>query len=201
MRPSKILYTLAALDDNGFCAAVTGAIQTTPWTTIAGAPADGTAHATTLYSTANLSAITITVNGTDAEGRTQSESIAGPNSTTVTLTAYFKTVTSVSASATLGANTMDVGWTAVAVTPLYPQDYHSFNQAVLSVETTGTIDYTIQQSPVNAFEMVAADWITLGSPNLTEGTAVMAALNATATRVLVNSHTSGTLTICRSQGR
>lgn len=201
MRPSKLSYTLSALDADGFAVNVTGAIQTTPWTTIASAPADGLAHQTTLYSAANLSAITITVNGTDCEGRTQSESIAGPNATTTTLTKYFKTVTSVTATATLGANTMLVGWTASCVTPLYVQNYRALNPVSISVEAGGTIDYTIQQSVVAAFDMTVDDWFTLGSPNYTESASGSAVLNATATRILVNSHTSGTLTICRSQGR
>ena len=201
MRPSKKTYTLAALDADGFAVNVTGAIQTTPWTTIAGAPSDGIAHATTLYSAADLHAITITVNGTDSEGRAQSEDILGPNATTTTLTKYFKTVTSVTASATLGANTMQVGWTALCATPSYPQDYHAYSAATLSIEASGTVDYTIQQSVVDAFEMTVDDWFTLASPNLTESTAAVGVLNATATRILVNSHTSGVLTICRSQGR
>jgi hypothetical protein len=201
MRPSKISYTLSALDADGFCVNVTGDIKTTPWTTIAGAPADGLGHQTTLYSAANLAAITITVNGTDCENRIQSESIAGPGATTITLTKYFKTVTSVSASATLGANTMLVGWTALCATPSYPQDYHAFHPVSLSIEAGGTVDYTIQQSVVDAFNMSVDDWFIVSPPNITESSAALAVLNATATRILVNSHTAGTLTICRSQGR
>ena len=145
MRPKSFSYTFADLDADGFAVDVTGAINTTAWTTIAGSPDDGCAHQTTLYSTANLSGITITVTGTDAEGRTQSEAHAGPNNNTVNLTSYFKTVTSISASATLGANTMLCGWTTLCVTPAYPVNRLSGSGPVVSI-SPANCTLTVQQT-------------------------------------------------------
>jgi len=55
-----------------------------------------------LTSTANLSAITFTIRGTDRYGNALTATIAGPNNNTVFSTKCFKTVTQVSSSATVG---------------------------------------------------------------------------------------------------
>lgn len=55
-------------------------------------------RAVSLTSTANNSGLAVTVNGTDAYGKTMSELITGPNNTTVTGAKAFKTVTSVTAT-------------------------------------------------------------------------------------------------------
>lgn len=68
----------------------------------------------TLYSTGNLSALTFTVTGTDWRGDALSESITGPNNTTVTGTKYFQTVTQVAVGATIGTN-VEVGFAASTV--------------------------------------------------------------------------------------
>ena len=59
---------------------------------------------------------TFTLTGTDADNNPQTESLAGPNgNVTISFTKYFRTVTAVTISATTGADTFDVGYTAVAV--------------------------------------------------------------------------------------
>ena len=192
MRPRKFSYTLSALDADGFCVDVTGTIQTTPWTTIAGSPADGLAHQTTLASTADLSGIDITVNGTDAEGREQSETIAGPNNNTVNLIKYFKTVTSVSASGTLGENTMLVGWTGACQTKTYVLERFDGAGASVGCYVGGTISYVIQNTNDNVFVTPTPVWYDLIESQTSHfyGTCEP---YSTATRVKVASHTSGTL--------
>ena len=59
----------------------------------------------TLTSGGNISAVTFTITGTDADGNTQSEDIAGPNATTVATTKYYASVTQIAADAAVGTNT------------------------------------------------------------------------------------------------
>lgn len=198
MRPKTLDYTLVAADDNGYLDDVTGA---GPWSTILAQPGDGCAHPVILTSAANLSAITITITGTDAEGRALTATIAGPNAGTVTTAEHFKTVVSVSASSTLGANTMDVGWTAVASTPTYPVDASSQGQAMVVADIGGTINYTLQQTSSNVFSGDTVHWGTLGTAGATADQVVNALVGATGLRATVASHTSGTVSLSFSQAR
>jgi len=141
MRPKRKTYTPAAVDTDGIVAAATGA--TTPLTQARTSAGDGLAHQLNITSAANLSGITFTITGTDADGVTQTEAIAGPNATTIETTNYFLTVSSVAISATLGANTVDIGWVDEFVTPSLRLDTYR-NYVGAEVIVTGTIDYTVQ---------------------------------------------------------
>lgn len=198
MRSSRYTYTLAALDADGFANDLTGA---GPFTTF-GAPADGTAHQTTLASAANLSAITMTVVGTDANNNVQTEAIAGPAANTVNLTKYFKTITSITPSATLGANTMDVGWTALVQTPIIPVDPYKLTGPLLTVGVGGTCTFTAQQTNANVFDLsITPTWATLGSAGASATAMTLANAGTTGVRVTVASHTSGILTLDITQAR
>jgi hypothetical protein len=202
MRAKKFVYTLTALHADGFCENVTGTIQLTAWTTIAGAPGDGCSHQTTLASTSNLSGVNITVTGTDAENRVLAETIAGPNNTTVSLTNYFKTVTKVTADATLGAATMNVGWTALAYTPTYPCAVYPHDGPAFQVNLGGTtVNYTKQQTNDDLYVNNPAQWHTLGTATIDADSSEMAIIGATGIRVWVHSHTSGVLYMTVSQAR
>lgn len=197
MRPKQFNYTLSALSVSGYVNAATGV---GPFTTIAGAPADGLGHQVTLASTAVLNAINMTITGLDAEGRAQTEVIAGPNNNTVTSTKYFKSISSVAASATLGANTMNIGWNAVIVTPLYPIDSHRVAAAVMSVTIGGTVTFTCQQTVDDPFNANPVSYFTLGTASQTASYLISSASGITGLRVAVASHTTGILDINYSQG-
>ena len=64
-----------------------------------------------ITSSGNDSGITFTVQGTDYQNKAQTETITGPNSTTVNGSTYFKVVSSVSASNT-GTGSISIGWVA-----------------------------------------------------------------------------------------
>jgi hypothetical protein len=201
MRPKKTVYTLAAANADGFCELVTGNISVTPWTTIAGAPGDGCAHETQLVLAGggSLAAVTLTITGTDAEGRVQSESIAGPSATS-TLAKYYKTITSILSSATLGASTMNVGWTAVCRTPAYPTARVPHGAHSVGVNLGGTtVTYTVQESNDEVFGNNPAQWHTLGTGNVDHDTMSEAADGATAVRLDIASHTTGVLYVTHSQ--
>mgnify|MGYP003641938243 CR=1 FL=1 len=53
----------------------------------------------------NVSAITLTVTGTDVNGATQSETLNAPNANTVFTTNFYATVTQVATSGSIGTNT------------------------------------------------------------------------------------------------
>lgn len=206
MRARRFSYTLAALDADGYLNDITS--TGSPWTTFLAQPGDGLAHPVTIASTSDLRAITFTLTGTDAEGHTITETITGPNNTTVTSTKYYATLTSVTSSATLGAATADVGWTAVGVTPAFICDRYPHGGASLQVNLGGTTcNFTPQQMvqdpwnttvQTNAAKLVNDVWVLMAAAG-TADSVNMSSDGATAVRVLVNSHTSGVLTLGISQ--
>lgn len=95
------------------------------------------------------SAKTAVITGTGPEGEVQTETVNLPNGTaTVTSTKYFRSVSTVVPSATIGADTMDIGWALGSVSP-------SLHPTVARVSTfslgfgcsiSGSPTYTVQQS-------------------------------------------------------
>jgi len=200
MRPKQIVYTLAALSATGHATGLTG---TGPFTTFTAAgTGDDTGHQTTLTSAANLSGITMVIVGTDAQGNVQTESIAGPNANTINLVKYYKTFTRITASATLGANTMNVGWTALVQTPIIPCDFAKLTGPMVIVGVGGTITFTAQQTNTDVFNAaLTPTWATLGTAAATATATTQALSGTTGVRVTVASHTSGVLALSVSQAR
>jgi hypothetical protein len=197
MRPRKFSYTLTAADDNGYLNDATGA---GPWATVLAQPSDDCAHPVTITSSADLSTKTFALVGTDAEGRVLTETVTGANAGTATSTKYFKTLVSVTASATIGASTMDVGWTALAQTPCIPHARFPHGAHSIGVNLSGTtVNYTVQVSNDNVFDNAPAQWHTLGTGNADHDQMLEATDGSTGSRVDVASHTSGVLYVTHSQ--
>jgi hypothetical protein len=198
MRPSKTDYTFAATNAVGYKENATGAT----WTLTATTAADGCGHPVTIHNDSGTDhkAKTATLVGTDAEGRTITESLALPEahggSDTTTSTLYYKTLTSITPSATIGTDTMDIGWTAVAVTPTYPISHNK--EGVMSCVVGATINYTPQKTADPIYDDTTPDWQTLTAAG-TASTMTAVPVGVTGLRVLVNSHTSGTLNVTYSQ--
>lgn len=190
MRPNVIDIDVADASTTGFATGLTGA---GPFTTFdATTPTDGLAHQVSLTSTANLGSINMTIVGTDANGVALTETRAGPNNNTVETTAYFKTISSITAASTLGGNTMDVGWVDEVVSHTYPIDYRSNNQCNIHVDVTGTIDFTVDQTFANILAGETAVWTDITAlADKTADTSSVAAAGATAIRLTVNSYSSG----------
>jgi hypothetical protein len=128
--------------------------------------------------------------------------VTGVNANTVTSTIYFKTVTSVSISATLGANTASVGWTAVGYTPMIPLAGYTVSQATIQCDVGAT---TCNYTPVQSVSPVVQDhtamsWLAAVAAGAAS-TVTTLAQGAQACRVLVNSHTNGVLKVSIAQGR
>lgn len=185
----------------GFASNVTGATFTITTT----ATTDGLAHQVSIRNdTANdHSGKTITLVGTDADGRAQTETIAGPSgSATVESTKYFKTLTSATPSSTIGADTFDIGWVDEFTTPTIVLNHYSSNPATVQVTVTGTINYDVEatlsdpfvttnSAPFDFDDQEDLDWV--NDANFTAKTASvfddLAVAGIRAIRVVANSYT------------
>lgn len=151
-------------------------------------------------STSDQSDVTFTVTGTDPNGDAISETITGPTSgATVVSTKYFKTVSSVTVSAAQGGSeTVNIGTrntTLSAASKVVPLNFYSDDGVTISVDVTGTINFTVQETfdsvltQTNASgNIVWADISALASK--TADTTSTATRGATAVRVVVNSYTN-----------
>src|SRR3990167_9103283 len=122
MRPIKFSYTPEDNNLTGLASNVTGATWTITDTTVG----DGLAHKVTIRndSATDHSGKTALLTGTDADGLTQTETITLPDvSATVTSSKYFATVVTAVPSATIGGDTMDIGWSDVAIGPTFPLNW------------------------------------------------------------------------------
>lgn len=130
----------------GFATNVTGAT----WALAATTSGDSLAHTVTIQnnSVTNHSGKTALITGTDADGKPQTETLALPGaSATVTGVKSFLTVTSIVPSATIGADTMNLGWSAVSVSKTVTLDISQAPFSVsLGVVISGTANVTLQHS-------------------------------------------------------
>lgn len=195
MRPIYIgPYTPAAASTTAFNAqgfTSTGA-ATAPTTT---ATTDGLAHYVTLTSPsqASLAGVNFTIVGTDADGHAVTNTIAGPASaSTVTSTVFFKTVTTIQPSATMGALTLAVGIAVTAITQTIPLT-NSPAAAGMTVAVTGTVNYTMYETFANVYEHDANSVSTpiTALTSKSANTSGSAAVSATGVLLLINSVSTG----------
>lgn len=145
MRTKVIKYVPLTTNATGYASNVTGGT----WTLTSTSSGTGLAYKVRITndSATNHSAKTAVIVGTDAEGRPQTETMNLPNSSTTSDSAkFYKTVTSVTPSATIGVDTMDIGWVVVGNGPAIPLDYRfeGGNNIGIQVAITGTINYDIE---------------------------------------------------------
>lgn len=141
----KYSFTISPVagDATAFASNVTGA---GPWTPTTEATTDGLGHLVTIRndSATDHSAKTVTITGEDPNGTTQVQVISAPGtSATVTSTAFFKKVTSVAVSATIGASTFDIGTATGAVTSDITVNPENNLQPIATVVQTGTCGWDI----------------------------------------------------------
>lgn len=174
----------------GFASNVTGA---GPWTMTTTSSGDGLAHQVSIRNDAatDHSAKTLTLTGTDANGKAQTETLAGPNNAaTVESVGYYLTLVTVAVSATIGADTFDVGFVDEVATPIIPLNHYSTTAPTYSVNVTGTIDYTVQECFENVLAGETPLWRALTALTTKTTDLVSAGTRgATGVRLLVNSYT------------
>lgn len=198
-RPKEIDIDPVAVDDDGVVAAETlGAAGNF---TIGGALASGGAgtfdYPRQLIQTTvgNESARTFTITGTDEDGVAQTLAMTGLNATTGETSEYWSTVTQI-ASDDATANDVKFGTVDEIQTKTYPLNFYSSEAATISVDVTGTIDFTVQETFESILNMsspaVNATWSDITAlADKTADTTSTALKNATAVRITVNSYSSG----------
>jgi len=204
MRPKTWSFTPAAASTTGLASSVTGA----SFTLTASSAGDSLAHQITIT---NLTVNThvgqnMTIVGTDANGGSYTETITGPGgSATVTTTGYFLTVTSVTPSATIGADTFSIGWNGVSTSNTFVPDYlqAAFSMG-LGCTITGTINYSLQHTFSDPFAVQANSAIWFAHSTIASKTANQDgnyAAPVRGIRLLVNSVTAGaTIKVTFTQG-
>ena len=200
MRPKQIDIDPANANLTGFASNVTGAAFTIATT----ATTDGLAHQVSIRndSATDHSGKTVTLVGTDADGRAQTEVVTGPGtSATVESTKYFKTLTSATPSATIGADTFDIGWVDEVASQTIPLNWRSNTPALVHVVVTGTINYDIEATLQDIYNNVSApftftdqeDAAWFNDANFTAKTASLAddlaLAGYRAIRIVINSYT------------
>lgn len=190
---TQITYTPANASLTGFASNVTGAA----FTLTATSSGDSLAHQISVRndSVTDHSAKTLALVGTDERGMAQTETIAAPGtSATVESTKYWLTLTSVTPSATIGADTFDIGWVDEFVTPNIAINWRAGN-AALHLDITGTISYDLQQTFDDVqVKTTAYVWSVSNSTTQAGVTADLEVLyeaHPKAIRVKVNSYTDG----------
>lgn len=117
------------------------------WTLTQTTPSDSLARVVTITndSATDHSAKTAVLTGTDADGKAQTETLSLPaGSVAVTSLKHYLTLTTVVPSATIGADTMDIGIGDDIVSATIPLDHHSSLGATVSGDVTGTINVDIE---------------------------------------------------------
>lgn len=202
MRPKSITLTMATADRNGICAAQTpvGAGNFT----IDGALATGgvatmdVPRHVSFYSDGDESGDTYTITGTDRYGKALTETVTGPNTTTVYSTKNFKTITQVATSGA-GTGNIEVGSGNQLESQLIPIDSYAEKISVAcTLSVSASLTYNIYHTLSNIFasgftedDAVYHDnfgAFIANTDEVTDGP-------VTGVRIGVSSFSSGTLTI------
>tara|TARA_R110000782_G_C14799199_1_gene411711 strand:- start:135 stop:782 length:648 start_codon:yes stop_codon:yes gene_type:complete len=211
MRPINLQYTPSPVSDNNVFLSQTvagagsivinGAGSTDGvWESV-----DGLSHLISFTAGADASATTLTITGfVDVERRIpRTESIAAPNTTTISTTSYFTVITSITTDVGLTVATKG-GIAQEARLPRTVLNYLASPVTVgIGVVITGTIDYTVQHSFNNPQDIEdEPTWFpTLNMSAVTVNTDGNLAAGVSISTVSINTYTSGaTIDVTYVQG-
>lgn len=139
---------------------------------------------------------TYTITGTDSDGISQTEAIAGPGaSAAVTTSKYFLTVSSIAIASPVVGSTVDIGTVDEAVSKTVPLNYRNYEAGTYSVDVTGTIDYTVNETLDEIHNLtnpsVDASWFALSALSAkTADLMSVGTVHSTACQLVVNSYTN-----------
>lgn len=159
-----------------------------------------------ITTTADESAKTVVITGTDWAGTPITESFLAPNNSTRATTQSFKTVTQATISATAAAG-LTLGTNGVGASPWVRMDGFASPQITVQAVASGTVNYTIQQTMddpngiVNAVSPGNVTWNSSGDSAAVGATGTVMsnfAYAPTFARVLMNSG-NGTVTTTFTQ--
>ena len=141
------------------------------------------------------SGATYTLVGTDADDNALLEAIAGPTASgSVTTTAYFATVSSITIASPVAASTVDIGTVDEVQTKIYFLDSRNRESAGLGVVVTGTVNYTIEETFRNLHKHGLATDNFVDIASLADKTASLgesATIGAYGIRVVFNTYSDG----------
>jgi hypothetical protein len=150
-----------------------------------------------ITTTGNESAKTFVITGTDLTGNVVSESVAGPNIGTAFSQIDYKTVTSITISASAAA-ALTVGTNGAASSAWVRFDEWAPPSISIQCVASGTVNYTVQQtlndpnSPTNPVGYASVTWFPSPDSNLVAATGNIQsnyAFMPTYARILLNSGT------------
>jgi len=158
--------------------------------------------------TGNNSGITFTITGTDADGTVVSEVLTGANNGTATSVLYYKTVTSVVASAAITGNVEGgpLSTNGAVSRSLRVNGQQEDFKIGLFVLIDGTLTCSAQyayEQPEDTYDIsysASADWRAVDSLSAISASAVSNLFYKTnAVRLLVSAYTSGTVRLTATQ--
>ena len=145
--------------------------------------------------------VTFTITGTDANDGAITDAVTGPGSgATVASAKYFKTVSSVTVSAAQGGTEkVDIGTrgtTLSAVSKAYPLNYHDSVAPMVSVNVTGTLNFTVQQTYSDILANTNASGVLVWEDvsalaSKTADTTAQLGIGAHGVRVVINTYSTG----------
>ena len=208
MRPKRVSFTLITQAANNIALSQTPAGAGN--LTLAGALASGgvipdlgMGYIVSITSAADISNRTFTVTGFDQDNKAQTETITGPNATTVVSTKFWRQITTIAISgAAAGALTVGTANTTLsAASPTYCLDIYEPNTAVY-VDVTGTINYDTKKCGERPTAGETPNWVAGGLTGQTADGNTAYTAPTGAVRLQVNSYTNGaTVTLQILQGR
>jgi len=176
-----VVFSFPAVDRDGICASQTtagagaliinGALLDLPATmqSVTRVVLPGIARVVSIYSAANISALTFTVTGTNLRGAVITEDITGPNATTVAGSTEFHSVTSVTADGAV-SSAAEVGTGSTGSTNWWrTDDFATIANISAGIAITATASVTVQNTFDDA--EVAAPTVTYNHPTLAAITA------------------------------
>lgn len=169
---------------------------------VAGVAVFNAAYLVTVTSTGNDSTRTYIITGTNSSGVAMTETVTGPNTTTISTTRYFKTVTDVSVAGGGTVGTIRVGFGTAGVAPPIILDIHGRPDVSLQVVVSGTVTWTLQQTLDSLWDISNPTWFSHPDPNMVAQTINRQGNYAyvpAAVRLLITSGTgTATLTVIQS---
>ena len=214
MRPIQVTISSLSNDANGICedqtTAGAGNLVLDGALVVDGVAVAEEAQIVSIEGSGNNSAVNFTVTGQDANGISFSESLPGPNNSTVTTAEHFKTVSQIAVDAAVTGN-VEAGWLASdgAVTKAYVTNWRQspYNQS-LFVDIDGTMTVSAQHtesapedSYSNSFSSDAIWRETSGLSGVTSSDESNITFPVRAVRAQITAYTSGTLTFTAIQGQ